>query len=75
MNIDDEDLGWPPGTSPSYALERTAVDTLPHWKWCEFDSNGYVVIDVDRERVQAEWWFVDTVLARSTHEELAHAGS
>jgi alkaline phosphatase D len=43
---------------------------LPHWKWCEFDSNGYVVIDVDRERVQAEWWFVDTVLAPSTHEDL-----
>ncbi len=47
-----------------------AVDTLPHWKWCELDSNGYVVVDVDRERLQAEWWFVDSVLEPSTHEEL-----
>ena len=69
MNIDDK-MGWPRRDERSLTLERTAVDTLPHWKWCEFDSNGYVVIDVDRERVQAEWWFVDTVLARSTLEEL-----
>lgn len=69
MNIDDK-MGWPRRDERSLALERTAVDILPHWKWCEFDSNGYVVVDVDRERVQAEWWFVDTVLAPSTHEEL-----
>ncbi|MCJ7437588.1 MAG: alkaline phosphatase D family protein [Acidimicrobiia bacterium] len=69
MNIDDK-MGWPRRDERSLALERTAIDTLPHWKWCEFDSNGYVVIDVDRERVQAEWWFVDTVLAPSTHEDL-----
>ncbi len=69
MNIDDK-MGWPRRDERSRALEKTAVDILPHWKWCEFDSNGYVVVDVNRERVQAEWWFVDTVLARSTHEEL-----
>jgi alkaline phosphatase D len=69
MNIDDK-MGWPRRDERSQAFERTAVDVLPHWKWCEFDSNGYLVVDVDRERVQAEWWFVDTVLTPSTHQEL-----
>jgi alkaline phosphatase D len=69
MNIDDK-MGWPRRDDRSLAIERTAVETLPHWKWCEFDSNGYMVIDVDRERLQAEWWYVDTVTAPSTHEEL-----
>jgi alkaline phosphatase D len=69
MNSDDK-MGWPRRDPRSLALERAAVDTLPHWKWCELDSNGYVVVDVDRERLQAEWWFVDSVLEPSTHEEL-----
>lgn len=41
---------------------------LPRWKWCEFDSNGYVVVDVTPDRVFAEWRFVETVLASSTWE-------
>jgi len=69
MNIDDK-MGWPRRDARSLAIERAAVDTLPHWRWCELDSNGYIVVDVTPDRVQAEWWFVDTVLARSTHEEL-----
>jgi phosphodiesterase/alkaline phosphatase D-like protein len=69
MNIDDK-MGWPRRDERSLELERIAVEVLPHWKWCELDSNGYVVVDVDRQRVQAEWWFVDTVTAPSRHEEL-----
>jgi alkaline phosphatase D len=69
MNIDDK-MGWPRRDPRSLELERLAVEILPHWKWCELDSNGYVVVDVDRERVQAEWWFVDTVTAPSDAEGL-----
>lgn len=72
MNIDDK-MGWPRRDARSIELERTAVEVLPHWKWCELDSNGYVVVDVDRERVRAEWFFVDTVLAPSSHQELGAA--
>ncbi len=68
MNIDDK-MGWPRRDERSLEIERIAIETVPHWKWCELDSNGYVVIDVTRDRVLAEWWFVDTVLAPSTHEE------
>ena len=48
MNVDDK-MGWPRRDERSLAIERTAVDILPHWKWCEFDSNGYMVVDVNRE--------------------------
>jgi alkaline phosphatase D len=68
MNIDDK-MGWPRRDERSLAIERTAIETVPHWKWCELDSNGYVLIDVTPDRVLAEWWFVDTVLEPSTHEE------
>jgi alkaline phosphatase D len=69
MNIDDK-MGWPRRDERSLALEREAVEVLPHWKWCEFDSNGYAIVDVDRTRLEVEWWFVDTVLQPSTYQEL-----
>jgi alkaline phosphatase D len=68
MNLDDK-MGWPRRSETSLAIERATVETLTHWKWCDFDSNGYVVVDVTPERVLAEWWFVDTVLEPSTYEE------
>jgi alkaline phosphatase D len=69
MNLDDK-MGWPRRSEPSRSIERETLRTLDHWKWCEFDSNGYMIIDVTPERLLGEWWFVDTVLQPSPHEEL-----
>ena len=69
MNLDDK-MGWPRRTEQSLAIERATLASLPHWKWCDLDSNGYVVVDVTPDRVLAEFWLVDTVLNPSTHEEL-----
>ncbi len=60
-------MGWGLRTE-SVAVEHQIVDALPHWKWCDFDSHGYVVVDVTPERVRADWWFVDTVLERHDRE-------
>jgi alkaline phosphatase D len=70
MNLDDK-MHWPRSSEQSDEIARNTAATLPHWKWCEFDSNGYMVVDVTRERVLGEWWFLDTVLEPSTNEELA----
>jgi alkaline phosphatase D len=70
MNLDDK-MGWPRRTPEALEIERATVETLDHWKWCEFDSNGYVLVDLTPERLQAEWWFGDTVLEPSTYEECA----
>ncbi len=60
------------GAAPnSRAIEQRAVEFLPHWRWVDLDSHGYVVVDVTPERVTAEWWHVDTVLEPSVTEERA----
>jgi alkaline phosphatase D len=64
----DEKMGWPRRTS-SLEIERGVVDALGHWKWCDFDDHGYVVIDVVPDRLVAEWRFVPTVLERVGGEE------
>jgi alkaline phosphatase/alkaline phosphatase D len=70
MNLDDK-MGWPRRSPQALEIERATVETLDHWKWCEFDSNGYVLVDLTPERLTAEWWFGDTVLEPSTYEECA----
>src|SRR5262245_36530814 len=42
--------------------EEAFVAALDHVAWCEFAGHGYVVGEVDRERIRAEWWIVDGVL-------------
>jgi len=69
QNLDDK-LGWGYRTE-SLAAERAFRGALPHVRWCDFDSHGYVVIDVTAARVLAEWWAVDTVLERTDGESLA----
>jgi hypothetical protein len=34
-------------------------------KWCDFDSHGFNIVDVTRDRIQVEYWLVDTVLERT----------
>jgi alkaline phosphatase D len=72
QNLDDK-MGWPRHDPRSRALAERAVEILPHWSWADLDSHGYVVIDVDVERVTAEWWHVDTVIEASVAEECAAA--
>ena len=66
QNLDDK-MGWGLRTT-SVEIERQIVDALPHWKWCDFDSHGYTVVDLTPERLRAEWWFVDSVLERHDRE-------
>jgi alkaline phosphatase D len=37
---------------------------LPHIRWADISRRGFVVVDIDRERVQADWYHFDDVLAR-----------
>ena len=55
-NLDDE-LGAEPGTR-SLEIERQVIEQNPHVRWVNLDAHGYVLVDVTRERVRAEWWFV-----------------
>ena len=46
--------GLPFGSGPLMA-------TNPHLHWVEGEARGYLIVDVDTERVQGSWWFVDDV--------------
>ena len=67
-NLDNK-MGWPRRDEQSLAIERELMKVLPHWKWCDLDDHGYVVVDVTPESVIAEWWFVPTVLERAPGQE------
>ncbi len=66
QNLDDK-LGWTP-RKESLEIEAALREALPHIKWCDLDSHGYNVVDVTPDRLQAEWWAVDTVLRPSRAE-------
>lgn len=45
----------------------------PHMKFAELNRRGYVLLDIDHERVQGEFWHVATVDSVSREETLAAA--
>jgi phosphodiesterase/alkaline phosphatase D-like protein len=69
----DEKLGVEQRAEIVQQSERAFVEALDHVHWCEMASHGYVLVDVDRERVRAEWWHVDGVLERLPGERCAAA--
>jgi alkaline phosphatase D len=70
-NLDDE-AGWHP-RSQSLEIEREIIEKNPHIHWVETDSHGYVAIDVTRDRVQGDWWFVDHI--HRPHDGVGHGAS
>jgi alkaline phosphatase D len=71
QNFDDK-LKWAPRTQ-SIPYEREMMAAFPHMKYVDLDSHGYNVVDITPERVQVEWWLVDTVLERTPNQSLGAA--
>ena len=69
----DEKLGVERRAPEVLAAEEAFVAAHGHVHWCEMASHGYVVVDVDRERVRGEWWHLDGVLERTPGESRAAA--
>ena len=61
----------PPLPGSSAVLRRLVARQNPHVRFFDLERHGYLLVDVDSERVVAEWWHVDTVASRSTGERLA----
>ena len=59
-------ISSPPSGAPSSVI----LATHPHVKFSNQTENGYVLLDVTHERVQAEWYFTDTVRERSARIDL-----
>ena len=58
----DEKLGVGQRSERILESERAFVAGIDQIKWCELASHGYCVIDVEPERLRAEWWHVEGVL-------------
>jgi len=72
QNLDDK-LGVERRDERILASERAMVEAFDHIDYCEMASHGYVVVDVDRERLRAEWWHLDAVRERTAGESLGAA--
>jgi alkaline phosphatase D len=69
----DEKLGVEPRSDQVLTAEHAFVSAFDSVHWCELASHGYVVVDVDQDRLRAEWWHVDGVLERKAGEYRAAA--
>jgi alkaline phosphatase D len=62
----------PAVTSPGLKelFRDLAIGVNPHMKYAEWTSNGYTILDVRPGKVQADWYFVDTITKQSDVETL-----
>jgi alkaline phosphatase D len=51
---------------PDGAVARGLRELNSHLKYVELTRRGYLLLDITPQRVSGEWWYVDTVLAKST---------
>ena len=63
----DERMKTSPRTE-SLEIEQIVDAANPHIRWLELDSHGYMIVDVDPDRVIAEWHFVNGVVRRTDEE-------
>lgn len=70
----------PSVTSPGIENPQEAAQTAlllraisPHMKYIELNRHGYVLVDVDRDRAQGEWYHVDTIASASRNEQFVAA--
>lgn len=61
----------PPVPGGRALLRRVIARQNPHLRWFDLERHGYVVLDVDPDRVQADWWHVDTVAHRPGEAHVA----
>lgn len=58
-------------TSPGFPLpggENIILPFNPHIKWANLNNRGYYILDVNQQRVQADWYFVGSVTDESTSD-------
>jgi alkaline phosphatase D len=72
------ELATPAITSPGWGSQPEAaaradryLKERPHLKWAEGFHRGYLVLDVQAGRMQADWFFVPTVTEKTAAERFA----
>jgi alkaline phosphatase D len=63
----------PPVPGGRVALRRLVASQNTHFSFLDLEGHGYLVVDISRERVEAEFWHVETVSERIDGERLVAA--
>jgi alkaline phosphatase D len=45
----------------------------PHIKWIDLTKRGYMILDIDQNRTQSEWYFMDDINTQNSNESFANA--
>jgi alkaline phosphatase D len=54
-------------------LAERISDSHPHVRYVDLYRRGYLLVDIDRDRTQAEWYHMATVTQRSAQQDLGRA--
>lgn len=63
-------------TSPGFPIGfgSSVIQSFnPHNKWLDLTNHGYVILNVDKQKTQAEWYFLDDIETEGTSESLDNA--
>lgn len=63
-------------TSPGFPISfgtNVIQASNPHMKWIDLTQHGYLILDVNKQRTQGDWYFVDDVTNISNNESLGNA--
>jgi alkaline phosphatase D len=60
--------GIPPNTPQSKAIAGQLKFINPHIKEIDLDNHGYMVLDLQSDKAQADWYFVDSTTTRNKGE-------
>lgn len=63
----------PAGAAQAAGAAQQLRAISPHMKWIELFRRGYLVLDMDHERVQGEWYYLRSVRERNLVEDFGAA--
>lgn len=61
-------------TSSPISIGTSIIQTFnPHMKWIDLARKGYLTLDINKNRVQSDWWFVDNITTSTTNISLGNS--
>ena len=62
---------WPERYPVTLMVEEMFLNGNPQMKYINMDQHGYMLVDFSKEKVQADWYYVDNLLESSDNEFFA----
>lgn len=73
--INPLEMNLPERSAIAQALEQDVVQSLPWFHYANSDQHGYMIVDVNENRVQCDWYHVESVLQPYNDNEMASASA